>query len=210
MALGISFINSSYLEKLPELISRDLSANLLSIVFYSLGMVVYAVMVYKFYKNLARRDIFRVDIERPRQGSFLGAIWDGLLFLVRSLVLFPVVTFIWFLLLSGILLFLSKSHTVAQILLMSMTIIAAARVTAYYNEELSVDVAKLIPFTLLGVFIVDSTYFSMESAIRKFYSVPSYTHLVLQYMIYIVILEFSLYSLHRIRGIIMHKNFRGG
>ena len=191
-------LNFTYINNLPELIVKDLNANLVNIFLYSIGMVVYAIIVYKFYKNLAKRDIFSVDIEKPKAGSFLSKIWEFLLFLARSLIFFPIVTSLWFLLLSGILLFLSKSHNVEQILLMAMTIIAAARTTAYYNEELSVDVAKLVPLTLLGIFIVDTTYFSMESTIQKFYSVPSSFHIILQYLLYIVFLEFTLYSLHKI------------
>ncbi|PIY60363.1 hypothetical protein COY95_02155, partial [Candidatus Woesearchaeota archaeon CG_4_10_14_0_8_um_filter_47_5] len=161
-----------------------------------------------FYRNLAHRNLFEKKFKNPEsmKKGFFGKLWGGLMFLVRYLVIFPVISFLWFLILAGFLLFLSKSHDVSQIFLMSMTIIAASRITAYYNEDLSKDVAKLIPFALLGVFIVDPTYFSWETTLEKFYSVPSFIPLIVQYLLSIVVLEFVIRIVYNLRNALFLKS----
>ncbi len=86
-----------------------------------------------------------------------------------------------------------------------MTILASSRLTAYYNEDVSREVAKLIPLALLGVFIVDPTYFSMEVVVDRFLRLPSMLYLILQYLSYIVVLELALRLIHNIREIFRQK-----
>ena len=90
--------------------------------------------------------------------------------------------------------------------MMATTTIAASRVSAYYNEDLSRDVAKLIPLSLLGLFLVDSTYFSLEDTLAKFFSVPSFVHVILQSLIFLVVLEFIVQVIDRIRSRVSSKN----
>ena len=204
---GFAIFNSTYVENLPSLIQKDLGRNIFNLAIYAIAMVLYAVVIWYFYRNLAKRRLFNVDLKQPGYVTegFFQSVWKFFIFLFTSIFVFPVVSFVWFLILSAFLLFLSKSYDVAQILLMSITIIAAARITAYYNEDLSKDVAKLIPFALLGIFIVDHSYFSIEATLHKFYSVPSYLHMILQYLISIVVLEFILRILFRM-GVFKEKS----
>jgi len=198
--LTMYVFNNEYVQSIPQLVQKDLGLNLFNLGLYVIGMVLYAIVIWFFYRNLAQRDIFKFDFESPNTGfwAFLDKIWDFLMYLFKSLIVFPFITSLWFLVLGGFLLFLSKSNDVAQTLLMSMTIIAAARVTAYFNEDLSKDVAKLVPFALLGVFIVDPAYFSLQNTIAKFYALPTFSHVIIQYLISIVFLEFLLRTGHRI------------
>lgn len=198
-----SLDSSTYLAELPNLVTKDLATNLLNLGAYVLAMVLYAVVVWHFYRYLARREIFPINFRRPEGGfsAFLKKVWDFVTFLLKTLIIFPFIITLWFLILGGFLLFLSKSQDVPQILLMSMTVIAAARVTAYYNEDLSKDLSKLVPFALLGVFIVDNSYFSFASAIEKFYTLPLHLHIIIQYIIAIVLLEFIFSIIYRIRNI---------
>ncbi|MBU0758666.1 MAG: hypothetical protein KKF44_11460 [Nanoarchaeota archaeon] len=170
-----------------------------SLFFYAISVSLYAVVIWHFYRHLGKRAIFKVDLNEPKILSFLHRFWGFVQFLVRSLVIFPIITTLWFLVLGGFLLVLSKSQNIEQILLMSMTVITAARITAYYNEDLAKDVAKLVPFALLGVFIVDPTYFSIDIVIQKINSLPGYFYLIIQYIFALVTLEFILRSLYRIK-----------
>jgi len=197
-------INMTYVSQLPHLISTDLYSNLFNLFIYSIGMVLYTVIIWHFYRNLGKRTLFSGNIEKPKKMIFLHKIWDFISFLFKAIIIFPVISFIWFLVLGGFMLFISKSYDVSSILLMTMTIIVVARITAYYKEDLSKDVSKLIPFALLGVFIVDPSYFSLSEFFQKAYSLPLYTHLILQYLIALVILELALMTLHRI-GILREK-----
>ena len=41
----------------------------------------------------------------------------------------------------------------AQLILISISVVTAVRVTAYIDEDLSRDIARILPFALLGLFI---------------------------------------------------------
>ncbi|MBN2422539.1 hypothetical protein JXB41_04890 [Candidatus Woesearchaeota archaeon] len=200
-------INAEYIDALPGLITEDLGYNILNLLVYVIGMVIYAIVIWHFYQHLGKKTIFKLDIPEPGYVQKIQRMWNFLNFLITSMVVFPFISFLWFLILSGSLLVLSKSYNVAQTLLMSMTIIATSRITAYYNENLSMDLAKMIPFALLGVFIVDPTFFSIKDTIEKFYSIPNNIHLIIQYLISIVLLEFILRSYSRIRNWINKEKF---
>jgi len=191
---------ASYISEIPSLVAQDLWTNLFDFGVYAFGMFLYVIMVWHFYRALAKRDTvdvnqFQLLIKHP----MLHAIKNFLSFLVHSLVIFPIITFIWFLILGAFLLVLSRTHDVAQILLISMSIIAVSRITAYYNEDLAKDVAKLVPFALLGVFIVDPRYFELTDLIDKIKTVPFYLPQMLQYLITIVFLEFILRLIYRFK-----------
>ena len=97
-------------------------------------------------------------------GLFFAGLQPGHLFLFQSVFVF-----------SFMLIFLTKSYTVLNILYISFVIIVAIRITAYYTEELSRDVAKMLPFAILAIFLVDSSYFSFDSFSKsRFMLLPKY------------------------------------
>ena len=71
-------------------------------------------------------------------------------------------------------------------------IVAAARVTAYYNEALARDIAKMLPFALLGVFIIERTLISPDAIWQNILALPSHIPTVLSYALFTVIIEFVL------------------
>jgi len=192
--------NNEYVSQIPTLVTKDLGTNLLNLFIYVIGMVIYGFVVWFYYRNLAKRDLLPFRMKVPDKGffAFLERIWGFIHYILKSLIFYPFITSIWFIVLGAFLLFLSKSNDVSQILLMTMTIIASARITAYFSEDLAKDISKMIPFALLGVFIVDQSYFSWEDTIAKFYAIPTFIHIIIQYFIAIVILEFILNSCYKL------------
>jgi len=93
---------------------------------------------------------------------------------------------------SVLLMFLAKSGNVANILLVSVALVAAVRATAYYNEDLSRDLAKMLPFALLGVFLVDISYFSFSNSIELVKQMPSFWKTMAYYLGFVIALEFVL------------------
>jgi hypothetical protein len=71
-------------------------------------------------------------------------------------------------------------------------VLSPIRITAYYNEDLSRDLAKMLPFALLGVYVVDLSYFSfpasLDALLRAFNQWESITY----YLMFVVGLEFIL------------------
>ena len=78
------------------------------------------------------------------------------------------------------------------LLIISATILAAVRLTAYYNEELSREIAKLIPFTLLGVSLVSARFFDFTRVLEHLNQIPQFGGQIISYLIFIIALEIVL------------------
>ena len=158
------------------------------------GMAAYAVFVFKFYRFVASRDMFGLDLSRNDQMRDAVA-WD-LIFLVwyvvRYVVLFPAFAAFWFAVLTLILVFLSDGRDLSDILLIAIATVSAIRVSAYYNEELSRDLAKMLPFAVLGVFIIDTPFFNIEGSLGTLREIIDHRETIAYYVIFLVGLEFAL------------------
>ena len=122
------------------------------VVVYILGMTVYAVFVFNFYRFVATRDMFQIDLSKYEESRFrwVRAFLQIVMYVIKYLIVFPVFAFFWFAILTLILTFLSKDQSFTEILLMALATVSAIRVTSYYNEALSTDLAKILPFAVLG------------------------------------------------------------
>ncbi|MFC1697739.1 hypothetical protein ACFL1H_05375 [Nanoarchaeota archaeon] len=169
-------------------ITEGTKESFLPLLLYTAAMVIYAIVIFHFYKFLSKRDLFDYDKEDLQKGKFNFYAT----FTFRYIFLFPLFVFFWFGILSIFLFFLSKNIPVETVLLTSITIIAATRATSYYNEDLSKDLAKMLPFALLGVFIVDPTFFSVNLVFERITMIPTLLALLLQFFLFVIILEFIL------------------
>lgn len=133
------------------------------ILLYVAGMVVYVVFIFKFYKFLSRKNIFELELDKYNTSrfSYLRKILGSIIYIFKYVLFLPILVFFWFGGLTVLLVFLAKEQPIENILRLSITVVSSVRVTAYYTKELSRDLAKLLPFKLLGVFIVVMSYFSL-------------------------------------------------
>ena len=83
------------------------------VVVYILGMVVYAVFVFNFYRFVATRDMFQIDLSKYEESRFrwVRAFLQIVMYVVKYLIVFPVFAFFWFAILTLILTFLSKDSS---------------------------------------------------------------------------------------------------
>ena len=161
---------------------------------YVLGMSAYAIFVFKFYRFVAARDMFQFDVSRY-EGRTHGLAWSVLhvvLYVFKYLVLFPVFAFFWFAVLTLILAFLSKGQTFPETLLIALATVAAIRASSYYKEELSRDLAKILPFAVLGIFLVDASFFSVSESFDSLRVAGDYSESILYYLLFLIGLEFVL------------------
>ena len=108
----------------------------------------------------------------------------------KYLILFPVVAFSWFAILTTLLTFLARGQTIDEILLISMAVLSAIRITAYYNEDLSRDLSKILPFAMLGVFLIDISYFSLSTSLDGFLGALLSWKTIVYYLGFMIGLEF--------------------
>ena len=126
------------------------------------------------------------------ENEFFAKVFGGLLYLAEYIVILPFVIFFWFTIFSLFLIVLTENLNVAQVLTLSVVIVAAIRITAYFKRELSKDLAKLIPFTLLGVSLVNPGFFNFERILSHLGEIPSFFNQVFIYLAFITTIEILL------------------
>ena len=125
--------------------------------------------------------------------------------------IYPFVAFLFFIGLSIIFNIIAGDMETSLVLSTSFSLIMAIRVTAYYSQDLSKDLAKMLPFALLGVFLIDPSYFGLESQfelgamIGRFEQIPTLLTEGTQYILLIVIVEWILRLALKIRYMIIPK-----
>jgi len=171
-------------------------------ILFVLGMVIYSVFIFKFYRNLAKKNIFSLDLEQYNRSShpFFKKLISLIIYIIKYFLLFPIVGMFWFLFLTILLVFLSKQD-ISNILLVSIALVSSVRITSYYNEDLSKDLAKMLPFALLGVFLVDINYFSFSTSVYALYQLYDFIQTIFYYLLFLIIIEFVM----RILSSLFHK-----
>lgn len=166
-----------------------------------LGIVVYAIFIFKFYKYLAKRDILMANWNHKYEwdNGTKHRIFKIALYIIEYILLVPIIIFFWFLVMALILLFVS-TNTASQIMLISMGIIAATRIISYYSEDLARDIAKLMPLTLVAVFVADVSYFSLDTTLANARNMFSLVDKLIFYLLFVVLVEFIMRIIQLIRN----------
>jgi hypothetical protein len=164
-------------------------------VYLNLGIFIvlvtlYALFVWKFYRFLGKRDLLELNLSK--YNTTANKFFAVLLFILEYIVILPIVVFFWFFVVALILLVLAKEHTINSILLISAVIVGAVRITSYYKEDLSRDLAKMFPFTILAVAILTPGFLDLQDTISKISAVPNLLSNILIYLVIIMVLEFIL------------------
>lgn len=180
--------------KMVEVSWNEFYTLIVPLALFVLGMTVYAIFIFKFYRFLARKDIFEIDLEKYSDVKFGGLkkFFRVVFYIIQHLLLFPLFVFLWFAMISVLLMVLAKGQTAGSILLISMALVATIRVAAYYNEALSVDLAKMLPLALLGVFLIDISFFSFDASLELIKQIPALSKTVGYYLVFIIALELVL------------------
>lgn len=168
---------------------------LIPLFYLIISIAIYSVIVYHFYRYIARRDCFKPS--KRKHTKTIGFL--------KYAFLFPFVAIIFFMGFSLMLIFITKAYEIKALLSTSFAIIVAIRITAYYTEDLSKDVAKMLPFALLGVFLVDPTYFTLDIVESRINSLPENVNVILQFLLLIIIVEWILRIALTIRYAIFPK-----
>ena len=168
--------------------------HILNVGVYIAAIGLYAIFIFHFYRFLASRDMFRFDISRYRESRFraLRSFIHFVTYILEYLLVFPIFAFFWFAVLTVILAFLSQERTFADVLLIALATVSAIRVAAYYNEDLSRDLAKILPFAVLGIFIIDASFFTVDDSLAVLREANNHRELIFYYFVFLVLMEFAL------------------
>jgi len=157
-------------------------------------IVIYSIFVWKFYKFVARKNVLGLDLNKYNTSShpFLTKIVAGFFYFIEYIIVLPFLIFFWFAVFTLFLMFLTEELDVNTLLIISATIVAAIRMTSYYKEDLSKDIAKMRPFTLLAVAILTPGFFNVERIFTQFNAIPQFFGNIVHYLVFIIILEIIL------------------
>ena len=142
-----------------------------------------------YSKQLAKRDLFELKLE---VGLRFRNFFDRLVYFLKYLAIFPVYSFLWFLIFSFLLFLLSKSRPIEDILYFGIIVVAATRIGAYVSEKLAEDMAKLLPWSLILIFLIDPSAITIKSISSSFGIFYEQIPKVAKYLVFIVAVEWAL------------------
>ncbi|MFH1608273.1 MAG: hypothetical protein ABIA78_04015 [archaeon] len=161
-------------------------------------IVAYSIFVWKLYRFISKKNPLGLDLNKynKTQQPSLSKITNATLYFAEYILILPFIIFGAFMCFTFFLVALSQSEEITKILVISATVIAAIRITAYYKESLSQELAKLLPFTLLAISVLNPNFFSethhLERIITQINQIPDSFDQVIYYLIFIIILEIIL------------------
>ena len=177
---------------------------------FTFGLFFYSVFVWFFYKSLSKRDLFKLDLEKYNfyntKHKTLRKIGGAIKYTLKYGIIFPIFIFIWFLILSLFLLIMTEEAVVSQILLLSIVVVSTIRITSYFKEDLSNDLAKLIPFALLAISLVDTNFFEVETTIARLSEIPILWDQIFQFLVFSVVLEWVLRIMLLLKGALIKRD----
>jgi glucan phosphoethanolaminetransferase (alkaline phosphatase superfamily) len=157
------------------------------LIMFVIGMALYSIFIFKFYRFLARVEIFHLDINEYDMHPKLKKT----LHILEYVILFPVVVFFWFLIMSVLLTMVSSSQTISEILFLSVAFVSSVRAVSYYSENLSRELAKLVPFTIMAIFLIEgASELALNNTVSLLEEIPGQWVTLVYYLLFVIVLEF--------------------
>ena len=156
-----------------------------------IAIAVYSGFVFMFYRILAKKDLLTLDLSKYADdfGGKVKKYLRSVLFVIQYIVVVPVLIAFWTLVLAVILTLLSDSSDHARNALIATSVVGAVRILAYWTEDLSRDVAKMLPFAVLGVYLVSSTSVQWSAFRELLESLPELAKSFFSSLVLLAILE---------------------
>ena len=156
-----------------------------------IAIAVYSGFVFMFYRILAKKDLLTLDLRKYADdfGGKVKKYLRSMLFVVQYIVVVPILIAFWTLVLAVILTLLSDSSDHTRNALIATSVVGAVRILAYWTEDLSRDVAKMLPFAVLGVYLVSSTSVQWSAFQELLESLPELAKSFFSSLVLLAILE---------------------
>ena len=170
---------------------------------FTIGILFYVGFVWLFYRNLSKRDLFKLNLGKYDQPGVehkgLKKAGSVFLYIMKYGIAFPFYVGFWFAILTFFVFLLSEGITIRQVALVSMALVSAVRVFSYLKEELSRELAKLTPFAIFGVFLIKPDFFSRDLLMDRLNAMPALGWEVLNFLTFCILLEWVLRIMYSIR-----------
>ena len=170
-------------------------ASFINLFLLVLFIAVYSIFIWEVHRFISKKNILELNLNQYNryEHPFLAKLVAGFFYFIEYIIILPFLIFFWFSVFTSFLIFLSEEGvTVSSILIISAVIISSIRMTAYYNEDLSRELAKLLPFTLMAFFIVNFGVFNFQRVIEHITKIPDFLDNIIIYLGFIISLEIIL------------------
>lgn len=169
-------------------------SSLLNVFIFAILIALYSLFTWKFYRSLSKKDLLNLNLAQYNRTihPFTNKFFAIILYLIEYIVILPFLIFFWFAVLSFIILILSEELMASQVIIVSAAMVGAIRILSYYEEDLSKDLAKIFPFTILAIFIVSPSFFSLERIISNLIEIPLFFKSIILFLALIIIIEIIL------------------
>lgn len=161
---------------------------------FAVSVAVFGFMIFHLHQIMARRDVLGRDIpwlRKWRPSIRILALF--VIFVIRYIVVFPFIAYLWFLLLVVMVAFLYSSKEPSELLLIAMAVLTSIRVTCYYREDLSRDIAKILPYGLLGAFLVSFGQLDPDQFLDLLIRLRNERESAFYYWVFVVLQELALH-----------------
>ena len=148
------------------------------------------IMWYFYHRQLTRKNLFEIP-KIDSISKFINFI-TRLLYFSKYLIIFPLYSFIWFLIFSFLLVLIARTRPIGEIMFFGIVIVSVTRIAAYVSPKLAEDMAKLLPWALIIVFLTDPTSITIESIQTSFNNFVQEIPNVAKYLIFIAFVEWGL------------------
>ncbi len=192
MAEVITNVASSLGELYTELIALlpTWMQQFVSLFVIVLVILIYSIFIWKFYRFISKKNIVGLNLSQYNRANHpvIEKIVAGIFYFIEYIIILPFLIFFWFAIFTLFLMLLTEGSDIRHILIISATVIAAIRMASYYKEELARDLAKMLPFTLLAVSIVNPQ-FGGSKIFSYISQLPGLFDSILVYLLFIIIIE---------------------
>ena len=159
--------------------------------FIAITLTIYSIFIWYFYRLLARRDVLKLNLKKYNiyKHNVIIKFFAVLFYIIEFLIVAPIVIFFWFVGLSICFIILAKELDVGTVMLICAALISAIRITSYFNENLSKDLAKMVPFTLIAVVLTTPDFWNLSTTISRISQLPQFFSSSIYYLIFIFAFE---------------------
>jgi len=171
-------------------------SNVGTFLIFVIGIAIYALFVWYFYRFISKRNLLpKFFYPLSNEQNISKIKFAG--YVATYVGAFPLITFVWFIVLAFFVFFISKEMPFEISLFVSMTVIAVVRILAYYREDAAKEIAKMIPYALLSFFLTSAVVYADPNFFtdKELRAIPAkiIEHLpeIIDALVVIVLFEFS-------------------
>jgi len=191
MAESLTLVAAEAAGNIYTQMQAQLGANTANVIVMALAIALFGAVIGMFWKTLSRRNMIDVDWKKIH-GGFRTQVFERVKFGLEYVIIFPLATFVWFVVLTIFLYFMSKTATITDMMFIAISLVAATRICAYFDEDIAGDVAKVAPIAILGVFLTQPTMFSPVIVEQRLSEIVVLIGDALPYLMMLIILEVML------------------